>query len=254
MEMNESLQGRVILVETAENKWRCEDNPEIKKNIGSVVVYTYDEVKANEAQFIGGISANKPEVIGRTYIYNAAIDKFILNDGDVDINFYKEQLICFADFVRLLGAVKFTGKVKISDEDKLELENKTKVKAKAIKANIDVCIKSESELEQSIMIQDTLKRKNGKYTEEDYNKAVDIFNDTHLLKNNLDCWGLLRGRNPKEHMIKSRKVCLLLSKNLQSSIDIATKLSAVKLFSVKNDFTRKRIVNKKVEVEFEVEF
>lgn len=252
MEMNESLQGRVILVETAENKWRCEDNPEIKKNIGSVVVYTYDEVKANESQIIGGISNNKLEIRGRTYIYDDGIDKFVLNDSNVDINLYKEKINIFVDFLRLLGAVKFEGEVRISEEDKSKLNNKTKIKAKTVKADVDVCLRSESELKQYLKLSATMNGRN--LTDEEYGAAVDFYNASPMLKNNSDCWIMLRGRNPKENEYKKYKVSLCLSANLQSSIDVASSLSAIKLFSVKNDFTKERIVNKNVSVNFEVEF
>ena len=252
MELDRRLQGKVILVETAENKWRCEDNPNIKKGIDGIFVYTYDEVKANEMQFIGGISDNKPEIRGRTYIYNDAIDKFILNDANVDINFYKAQMTCFTDFLRLLGAVKFDGKVIISEDDKRELENITKIKAKAVKANVEVCLRSEAEMKKCLELSATMDGRN--LTDEEYSKAVDFFNTSPMLKNNPDCWVLLRGRNPKENGIKDYKVSFCLSANLQSSIDVAANLSAVKLFSVKNDFTKKRIVNKNVIVEFKVNF
>jgi hypothetical protein len=252
MEKNECLQGRVILVETAENKWRCEDNPDIRKEIDDVVVCTYAEIKAGEAQFVGGVSDNKGAVRGNVYVYDEDIDRFVLNNRNVDIVIYEYKANCFINFVRLLGAVSCDYDIHIAEEDLRSLENRTKARVKTVNADVGVNIKSKDEIKQRMSL--NCKMKGMVLTDEDYEKAEDLFNMTPMLRNNKTCETILKGRNPEENEFEEFNVTFELSASLQSSINTAAKISAIKLFKVENELTMKREVNKSVYISFKVKF
>lgn len=252
MEQYERLQGKVICVQTAEDKFIFEHTPDVRKELDGVVVCSYAEIKANEDQIVGGVSDNKLAVRGKVYIYNEAIDKFILNDNSVDINFYTEQLTRFVDFVRRLGAESCEYEISIDDEDVRSLENKTKATVKTVRADVEVNVRSKKTLEEMIRV--ILNMKGKALTDDDYKKAVELFNTTPMLRNCSKCKMLLLGRNPEENEINDLEFVYLLHTGLQSSIDVAAKISAFKILKVENDFKKKKEVNKLVCVKFKVKF
>lgn len=90
-------------------------------------------------------------------------------------------------------------------------------------------------------------------SEEEYSRIGEKYN--RMLENNIDCRTLYYARNPKENnQQKEFSVKLSMAEDLQTSIDVAAKLSSVKIGSIKNDYCSKTQVNKRVEIHYKVKF
>ena len=254
----ERLKGKVIHIQSAEGCSSCLDNYENKKKIEGIEVVEYRElIKNNEIrqQFAVGICDKENEEIGKTYIYIKSLDKYFANTCDIEFEAYRHITLAFSDFVRMLGAKKFSGKVHIVEGKNSSVWNKLLAKIKFAKADIDVKAEDEKRFENYLELESKWKKIDDRFrlSEEEYSRIGEKYN--RMLENNIDSRTLYDARNPKENNQQEEfSVKLSMSEDLQTYIDVAAKLSSVKIGSIKNNYCSKTQVNKRVEIHYKVKF
>ena len=253
----ERLKGKVIHIQSAEGCSSCLDNYENKKKIEGIEVVEYRElIKNNEIrqQFAGGICDKENEEIGKTYIYIKSLDKYLENTCKIEFEVYKHITLAFSSFVGRLGAKEFSGKVHIVEGKNSSVMNEIKAKIKFAKAGIKVKAEDEKRFEDYLVLERKwTKTEDRSLSEDEYSRIGEEYN--RMLENNIDCRTLYDARNPKENNQQEEfSVKLSMSEDLQTSIDVAAKLSSVKIGSIKNDYCSKTQVNKRVEIHYKVKF
>lgn len=252
----ERLKGNVIHIQSAEGRSSCLDNYENKRKIEGIEIVDYrdlinsDEIKQ---QIVGGICDKEFEEIGKTYIYIKSIDKYIANSCNIEFEVYKYLCDEFSDFVRMLGAKEFSGKVHIVEGKNTSLGNKIKAKIGLVKAEADVKAEDKRRFESYLELESKWEKIEDRLlSDEEYSRTREKYS---RMLGNINCRNLYEARNPKENnQQKEFSVKLSLAEDLQTSIDVAAKLSYVKLGSIKNDYCQKTQVNKRVEIHYNVKF
>ena len=225
--------------------------PDYAKKLGEVEIVPYDKVQKDKRY-------NKKPAIGQVFIRVPDIDRYILNDEDLEINIQREHVNVFFDFCRELGAIKCDYKLNIDETSHSWWSNVFKVRTPKGKGSISV----ESEEEQKLRKQLNIKYENFRVdnstviAESEWNKASEFFKRSDFLSRNTDCESLLRARHPSARtQTRKYEVSLKISQDVSAETKIAANLSSLgEVVEVNNNFTIKRKSSKSVTAHFSVFF
>lgn len=253
MELNSS----VVHIQSAEGVCECLDLYENKKQISGVEIVRYDLIKEKyKDKFIGFCCDNEGIEIGKTYIYIDEIGCYISNCSNIELEAYRHQCSVIMDFIRLLGAKEFRYEVEIIEGNKKSLMNKLKGRCGFLKGEAEINKAMVDEIKTKLNLYALFqKNEDRSLSAAEFSKAQELYDSNSILKSNPECKSILNARDPSENnQGKSYTLTFTLSKNLQSSINIAASLSKLKVASIKNEFCQKTEVNKSVKFSFTIDF
>lgn len=256
-----NLNGNVIFVQN-DNIVNYINEEKVLKEGEGISVYSFGQIEKCQSKiFNDGFVNSKESMLGRTYIYNDKVDKYILNDDNVEINFYKAQAECFIDFVHALGAVECDYGITLNGGIVCGLSEKwEKLAASEEKdswfANIKRRVAQlwKNKMPKSKNADYIISRMNlncemrGELSTDGIKEAENLYNSKPMLKCR-DCKILLKERNWGNHPISFN-----LSGQLQSFIDLATRIPKLQSVKRTDDYCKEKKVNKSVEIKFYVKF
>lgn len=137
--------------------------------------------------------------------------------------FHKKQL-CISPIMQYLGAKSVSGHAKIVETKHRVIDGKGNVGYESTKVNASVMSEQNQHYESEYRVEDTFPEE---YSPDDYALAIEEASKYGLDKDD-DIKSLIEQRNPaKPRPIKSRRVSIEMSRELNSALDTAISLEAV---------------------------
>lgn len=173
-------------------------------------------------------------------------DTYINIDATEKELFHNKQL-CISQIMQLLGAKSLKGHATIVESKKRTVDANGNVSYKNIKLNTTVLSEQNQHYEAEYHLEDTF---DGDYSMSDYNQAIEKASEFGLDKDD-DIKHLIDQRNPENpRSIKSRRVSIEMSRELNSALDTAISLEAV---GAELNGTYKEIIENQKRISFELE-
>lgn len=241
----------VVLVGTNKDIYLSYQNPKYGEKLKDVSIVPIEKV-ADDKRF-----SVRPAK-GQIFIRVPDIDRYILNDDNIELNIQKAHINVFFELCRKLGAVKCYYKLSIEEHSHSFLTNIFKGNIPKGQGNVSVESEEEQNLRKKLKVSYDFARMDDSFilTEAEWEGAKKFLNDSDYLSRDDDCVALLNGRKPSERtQVQKKEVSLTISQDISTDTKVAAELATLgEVVKVNNDLAVKRKSNKTVTAHFTVAF